>query len=358
LAQPGAFPLDVEFTCPAGKILALIGPSGSGKTTVLRCIAGLVRAHSGSVWFGTECWFDSARRINLPPRLRSLGVVSQNYALFPHMTARQNVMAALSHLTPTERAQCADELLALVRVAGLEERKPGQLSGGQQQRVAVARALARNPKVLLLDEPFSSVDRSTRKKLYRELLKIYRTIKTTIVLVTHDLDEATLLADRLCLLHRGHTLQTGAVWEVLTRPANSEGARLLDMHNVFEAMIVEHRLAENKTFIQWLDSTLEAHYQPIRKPGEKVYWVIPPAAVILHRVDRPSRGNRENALSGVVQEIAILGDFAHVFLQVSTRVDFTLLMTLSGHVAQRNNLHVGRTVTVSLLTTAIHLMPD
>ena len=124
-----------------------------------------------------------------------------------------------------------------MHLTGLEGRKPHALSGGQQQRVAVARALARDPQVLLLDEPFSAVDRVTRQKLYRELAELRRSLALPIVLVTHDLDEAAMLADRMCMLHRGRTLQTGTPFEVMTRPADALVARLVDLRNVFEARV-------------------------------------------------------------------------------------------------------------------------
>lgn len=357
LKRPNPPYLEVEFSCAGGEILALVGPSGSGKTTILRCIAGLMKARSGSIHCGTECWYDSNSRIDLSPRERSIGLVPQTYALFPHMSARQNVMMALNRLPPAERSRRADELLALVRVAGLEEHKPAQLSSGQQQRVAVARALARNPKILLLDEPFSAVDRSTRKKLYRELLKLHAALKTTTVLVTHDLDEAVLLADRLCIVHQGRTLQTGPLKTVLARPANSQVARLLDMHNIFEALIVEHRPLSNLTRIAWLNHVLETRYQPVAAVGEKADWVISPSKVILHRVERPSRGERENAIAGIVTDVVTLGDFTQVLIQTGEWSDLTLLMILSAHVAQRNRLAVGRSIHLSLLAMAIHLMP-
>ena len=169
LEQLEPIPLAAEFAVAAGELLALVGPSGSGKTTVLRCIAGLHRPRSGFIRCGEATWFDSENGADFAPQERSVGFVFQNYALFPHLTAIENVATALGHLPRGARASRARALLERVHLAGLENRRPAELSGGQQQRVAVARALAREPQVLLLDEPFSAVDQVTRRKLQREL---------------------------------------------------------------------------------------------------------------------------------------------------------------------------------------------
>ena len=152
LRQAGPIPLDAELSCGEGELLALVGPSGSGKTTILRTIAGLYRSHEGRITCGGAVWFDAADGTNVPPHRRPVGLVFQSYALFPHMTALRNVMAALGHRPARERETKARELLALVHLHGFENRRPASLSGGEQQRVAVARALAREPAVLLLDE--------------------------------------------------------------------------------------------------------------------------------------------------------------------------------------------------------------
>jgi molybdate transport system ATP-binding protein len=156
-------------------------------------------------------------------------MVFQSYALFPHMTALANVMAALGHRPRGEREARARKLLRLVNIEGLEERKPATLSGGQQQRVAVARALARDPAVLLLDEPFSAVDRHQRRRLQRELQDLRTQLKIPILLVTHDLDEAAALADRLCVIDQGETLQTGRAADLLAAPANDRVRNALDL---------------------------------------------------------------------------------------------------------------------------------
>lgn len=229
LNQPGPIPLDVELSCAHGELVALVGPSGSGKSTTLRAIAGLYHPQSGTVISNDAAWLDTERGINIPTHLRRVGFVFQSYALFPHRTALGNVVAALGHRPAAERKQRARDLLTLVHLSGLEDRRPSALSGGEQQRVAVARALAREPAALLLDEPFSAVDRRTRRRLYQELADLRRTVRIPILLVTHDLDEAAALADRICVLDRGETLQTGTPSEVMGAPVSRRVAEALDL---------------------------------------------------------------------------------------------------------------------------------
>jgi molybdate transport system ATP-binding protein len=227
--QRAPIALDVELSCSEGELLALVGPSGSGKTTILRMIAGLDRPKEGQVFCGGELWLDTAKGADLPPHRRRVGLVFQSYALFPHMTALGNVTAALNDIAANQRAERARILLAQVHLQGFEHRYPAELSGGQQQRVAVARALAREPKVLLLDEPFSAVDRRTRRGLHKELAELRQAVHMPIILVTHDIDEAVALADRMTVLDAGETLQTGHPSELVTTPANGRVAAALDL---------------------------------------------------------------------------------------------------------------------------------
>jgi molybdate transport system ATP-binding protein len=229
LQQPAPIPLDAEFACGEGELLALVGVSGAGKTTILRTIAGLYRPQHGQVTCGEAIWLDTERGLYVPPHRRRVGLVFQNYALFPHMTALANVMVALGHRPVEEREAVARALLNQVHLHGLESRRPAELSGGQQQRVAIARALAREPLVLLLDEPFSAVDRPTRRKLLTELTELRQAVRMPIVLVTHDIAEAATLADRICVLDRGETLQSGRPADLLAAPANARVAEALDI---------------------------------------------------------------------------------------------------------------------------------
>lgn len=232
LRQPAPIPLAVELSCGEGELLALVGPSGSGKSTTLRAIAGLYRPLQGRVVCGGSVWLDTEQAIDLPAHQRRVGLVFQSYALFPHMTALRNVMTALGHRPVHEREARARALLAQVHLQGLEERRPTALSGGQQQRVAIARALAREPAVFLLDEPFSAVDRRTRRKLHAELAELRQLVRIPIVLVTHDLDEVAALADCICVLDQGQTLQIGRPADLLTSPASARVAIALDLPHV------------------------------------------------------------------------------------------------------------------------------
>ncbi len=355
LAQHRPIRLEVSLECGPGELLVLVGPSGSGKTTVLRCIAGLHHPERGEVTCGGSTWLDTDRKVSVTPQRRGVGLVFQHYALFPHLRALENVTVAMTHLAVARRVPRARELLALVNMEGLEGRRPDELSGGQRQRVALARALARDPAVLLLDEPFSAVDQMTRRRLRRELAQLRHTLQIPVVLVTHDLDEAQMLADRVTLLHRGHTLQSGPTREVMRRPVSAEAARLLDQTNVFSARIVSHEPQHGRTWIESDGLRLECAHTPEFAVGEPIDWLVPPSDVVLHRRDRPSRGERENPLRGTVSEFVILGDEALVNMDID-ELDDTLSFTVSVHVAGRNRVGLGEPIGVSLLASGIHIM--
>ncbi|MFN3583165.1 ATP-binding cassette domain-containing protein [Phenylobacterium sp.] len=218
LSQAGPIPLDVALSCAPGEVLGVVGPSGAGKTTLLRAVAGLYTPGAGEVRVDGVPWFDSGAGINLPPHRRAVGLVFQEHALFPHLSAAGNVAVALGHVPRAERRARAVELLRRVHLEGLEDRRPQALSGGQRQRVAIARALARDPRVLLLDEPFSAVDRRTRTRLHAEIAALRQGLRVPMLLVSHDIDEVARLSDRICVLDRGAVVASGAPGEVLARP--------------------------------------------------------------------------------------------------------------------------------------------
>ena len=356
LRQTHSVALDVAFECGAGELLALVGPSGSGKTTVLRCIAGLATPSEGEVTCNGETWLDVRAGTTASPQQRRVGLVFQHYALFPHLDALANVTTAMSHQPRGERTERARALLARVNMDGLEARRPAELSGGQRQRVALARALARDPRALLLDEPFSAVDQLTRRRLRLELAQLRRAIRIPMVLVTHDLDEAQLLGDRISVLHHGRTLQTGELREVLHQPDSALVARLLDQRNVFTGVVSRHDPHEGRTWIEWAGTEIECALATRFAPGERVDWVVPESHVVMHRRERPSRGERENPVRGVARDVVILGGDARVTLDVRG-IDAPLTFEVSAHVAARNRVETGAEVAVSLLADGIHLMP-
>jgi iron(III) transport system ATP-binding protein len=209
---------DLTLDVKPGELLALLGPSGSGKTTVLRLIAGLERPDRGSIVIEGKVMVDAERGVWVPPERRNVGVVFQDYALFPHMTALQNVAFGLHRLRRRERKQRALAVLERVQIAHLAGRYPHELSGGEQQRVALARALAPEPRVLLLDEPFSNLDRSLRGQLRSEVRALLKQLSITTVFVTHDQQEALELGDRLAVLNAGCLEQVGLPEELLEHP--------------------------------------------------------------------------------------------------------------------------------------------
>ena len=207
---------DVSIDIAPGKLTALLGPSGSGKSTLLRVVAGLEVPDSGTVII------EDQDVTNVPPQRRDIGFVFQHYAAFKHMTVRDNVAFGLKvrKKPKNEIAAKVDELLGIVGLAGYQERYPSQLSGGQRQRMALARALAIEPKVLLLDEPFGALDAKVRAELRAWLRRLHEEVDVTTVLVTHDQEEAMELADRIVVLNDGRIQQVGAPREVYDNPAN------------------------------------------------------------------------------------------------------------------------------------------
>ncbi|MFC5411837.1 sulfate/molybdate ABC transporter ATP-binding protein [Larkinella bovis] len=201
----GPAPLHVEVELKTGSLTGLFGPSGAGKTTLLRILAGLTKPEQGLIQIENQLWLDTEKRIDLPTQQRKVGMVFQDAALFPNMTVRQNVQYAAQN----RRDPIVDELLELVGLTSLADRKPATLSGGQRQRVALIRALARRPQVLLLDEPFSALDRNTRDHLLAELVNLHRRFGTTTVLVSHQLDEIQRVADQVIELKQGQLYSVG-----------------------------------------------------------------------------------------------------------------------------------------------------
>ena len=221
---------ELSLTIRGGEFIALLGPSGCGKSTALNCLAGLLPLSSGSIWL------DDRRIDGLPPEQRGFGMVFQNYALFPHMTVRDNVAFGLKmRKTPgPELRRRVDEAMALVRLEDQAEKLPAQLSGGQQQRVAIARAVVYEPPLVLMDEPLSNLDAQLRLAMRTEIRRLHQTLGLTTIYVTHDQEEALSMADRLVVLREGVVQQVGTPDDVYAHPVNRYVAGFMGYRNMLE----------------------------------------------------------------------------------------------------------------------------
>jgi iron(III) transport system ATP-binding protein len=228
--------LDIDLAVPAGSITAILGRSGSGKTTLLRTIAGFERLDAGSITIGDAVVDDACSVVH--PQHRGIGYVPQDGGLFPHLRVHANIGFGVRRF---ERGRIG-ELVDMLGLQSLEDRFPHQLSGGQQQRVALARALAPRPAVVLLDEPFSSLDASLRSSLREDIAKVLRAVGATAVIVTHDRDEALTMADQIALLRHGRIGAVGEPRDLYTRPRDAPTARFLGGANLLPATVFARRL--------------------------------------------------------------------------------------------------------------------
>jgi molybdate transport system ATP-binding protein len=336
--QQAAIPLDVDFTCGAGDVLAIFGPSGSGKTTILRSIAGLYRPSHAVVRSGEQTWADTARSTFVPPHRRAVGFVFQEYALFPHLTALGNVVTALGHRPRAERRDRARQLLAQVHLAGRQDHRPQELSGGERQRVALARALAREPAVLLLDEPFAAVDRAVRRSLQAEIDELRRTLDIPLILVTHDFDDVVRLATHVLMLEHGRAIAQGALSELTSRPDLPWLRDAVGLGSVFEATVGRRQTERGLLELTFDGGTLLASDRELPE-GAAVRVRIPAREIIL-AAERPDGLSLHNALRGTVAAIQSDPAFHSVIVQVAVG-DVLLLAEVTRDAIDRLRIAVG-----------------
>lgn len=241
----GSFCLDVDLEAEGG-VLALLGASGCGKSMTLKCIAGIEKPDSGRIVLDGRVLYDSEQKIDLPPQKRKVGYLFQNYALFPHMTIRQNIAAGIR--SRRKDSQRIEEAVHAMHLEGLEDRLPARLSGGQQQRAALARILVNEPEVLLLDEPFSALDSHLRFRLEQQLRNTMREFGKTVLFVSHNRDEAYRLSDRMAVLHDGKIQVIGTKKEVFRAPKTRKGAVLTGCKNISPIQKLDER---HVTALDW-----------------------------------------------------------------------------------------------------------
>ncbi|NCB74502.1 MAG: ATP-binding cassette domain-containing protein [Clostridia bacterium] len=240
---PG-FSLDMSMSCEKG-ITGIVGASGSGKSMLLNCIAGLIKPDEGTISLGDRVFFNKADNINLPPQNRRASILFQNYALFPHMTIKENIAFALDGLAVREKNRRVSRLLEQFHISDFAGRYPSQISGGQQQRAALARALAVEPDILLLDEPFSALDQHLKQNLMREMLEMLSDYEGCVLFVTHNMEEAFRMCERLTVIENGHIEAQGLKQDIFNRPPSCSAAKITGCKNIVTAI----KSAEHEVYV-------------------------------------------------------------------------------------------------------------
>lgn len=293
---------DISLDITSGEFMTLLGPSGSGKTTLLMVLAGFTNPDYGSVKFGEE------EVILKPPHLRGIGMVFQNYALFPHMTVAQNVgyPQKLRGVSKAETSRTVDEALETVKLGGLGHRRVDELSGGQRQRVALARAIVFKPKILLMDEPLSALDKKLREEMQIELRQLHDTLNMTTVYVTHDQKEALTMSDRITVINGGELMQLGTPNEIYEHPENGFIADFIGESTLLPVQVKNSKATIGKTEINVA--------QPLDKDGN-FSLVVRPEKVFL----APSKKKKdENYFNGTLLDSIFQGESQLLVIELET----------------------------------------
>ncbi len=297
-----AFSLQVEFLAAAG-VTVLFGPSGAGKTLTLDSIAGFVQPEEGRIMLDDEILFDGATGVHLPPQARHCGYVFQNYALFPHMTLRQNLEFAAERRPRLERHRKVNEMLERFHLADVAGRRPHELSGGQKQRCSIARALIGMPKLLLLDEPARGLDAPLRAEFYSVLRQVRAEFRTPILLVTHDLDECFEIGEELLVLREGRVAQSGPPRKVIDHPASADVARLLGLFTLLPAEILALDPGRNSSRLRYSEFELTGPYFPGHFKGDRIWLCVRPESLkAVARDGRPGANQVPAQLLNVVDK--------------------------------------------------------
>lgn len=267
--QLGNFSLDVDFEASSG-VTVLFGASGAGKTLTLDCIAGFQKPDAGRILLDDALLYDGEANVHLPPQKRNCGYVFQNYALFPHMTLRENLGFAIERMPHLERHRRINDMIQRFKLSEVADRRPEHVSGGQQQRCSIARALIASPRLLLLDEPARGLDNPLREDLYAVIQQVRTEFETPILLVTHDLEECFELAQEMLIMRAGRIIQAGNPAAIADRPANLDVAQLLGLHNIFRAEILQLDPQRNSSILRIHEHEVQGLYYPGRLKGDQV----------------------------------------------------------------------------------------
>jgi molybdate transport system ATP-binding protein len=347
---PGGPVIAIENLRLAGGITVLFGASGSGKTTLLRCLAGLERPEQGCIQAGGETWLDGGSKIFLPARRRGIGFVPQDYALFPHLTVARNVGYGLKELPAGERLRRVAETLRWLGLTELENRLPHELSGGQQQRAALARAVARRPQWLLLDEPLAALDTPTRLRVRGELRQLLRKLAIPTVLVTHDRFEALALGDEVVVLQGGRNVQQGSAQEVFSHPINLAVAEITAVETVQRGRVLETR--DGLVTVAVGDARLTALARDFPPGTGEVHICIRAEDVILMRTE-PVQSSARNHLAVTVRTLAREGPMVCVLLDAG----FPLRALLTQSACEELALRAGDHFVALIKTPQVHVIP-
>ncbi len=309
---------EVSLDIYKGELFCLLGGSGSGKSTLLRMLAGFEPPDAGTIEI------DGQDMAGVPPHERPVNMMFQSYALFPHMNVAANVGYGLKRLklNKSETLERVNELLKLVKLEDLAKRRPHQLSGGQRQRVALARSLARRPKLLLLDEPLGALDKKLRAETQFELVKIQETLGITFIVVTHDAEEAMSLATRISVMDEGYIAQIGEPQEIYEYPSSRYVAEIVGSINIFQAQVIENTARDLSLYAPETGARIKLSNGAACAPGQTVWFGIRPEKLVLQR-DKPK--NDANFARGLVEELIYLGDTSvyRVILTSGKRITVT-----------------------------------
>ena len=315
-AYPG-FMLEVDASFPAG-VTAIFGPSGSGKTTILNSIAGLIAPDGGDIYLHNKPLYSSSGKVNLRPEQRHVGYMFQESLLFPHYRVRENILYGFK-LTPPERRKIEpDQLVGLLELGPLLERRPANLSTGERQRVALARALATSPELLLMDEPLSSLDVALRGRILRYLKDIHRELAIPMIYVSHSISEVLAIADRALVISRGRQLAFDEPRKVLLEPYVHSLVETGGLENLLDAEIVEHSPGNSLTGAKIGDTLLWIPGVPPHIGTGDTISIAIRAGDIIVAVDRPERISARNILKGSVQGIHRVGSNVLLYADVGT----------------------------------------